>query len=173
MRLMHALFSSRRAWTLLFAAALLGLVPAARAAQTPAAPPVPAKATPSAPAKAATNAAPAEAELPKSVFNVPATAQEGRDPFFPQSTRLHKGPVASTTTTNLPAVVVELELKGISGTASRPLAIINNQTFGANEEGVVSTASGPARIRCLEIKTDSVRVFVNGQERVLSLRRNR
>ncbi len=54
--------------------------------------------------------------------------------------------------------VVELELKGISGTANRRLAIINNKTFEANEEGVVSTAWAPARITCKDINNDSVRV---------------
>lgn len=147
---------------LALAVALLGLAFAARAAQTPAAS--------SGHAQAATNAAPLELEIPKSVFINPSTPQEGKDPFFPQSTRLRKVSAVSTTTTNPPVVVVELELKGISGTANRPLAIINNQTFGANEEAAVSTASGPIRIRCLEIKTDSVRVLVNGQERLLRLR---
>jgi len=165
---MHASLSSRRAWTLLFLAALLGAVSAARAAQTPVASASrsPAK-TNAVPAK--TNAAPAELEVPKSVFVVPSTSLEGKDPFFPQSTRLRRVPVASTTTTNPPVAVIDLKLKGISGTANRPLAIINNQTFGANEEAVVATAVGPVRIRCLEIKTDYVRIVVNGQERILSL----
>jgi len=162
---MHASFSLRRAWRLPLAAALLGLAFAAGAAPAPAAA--------AARAQAPTNAAPAEPEVPKSVFIAAPTAQQGKDPFFPESIRTRKAPVLSPTTTNLPVVVVELELKGISGTADRPLAIINNQTFQANEEASVSTVSGPVRIRCLEIKADSVRVFVNGQERVLSLRRNR
>ena len=162
---MHGSFSPLRAWTLLLAAALLGLAFATGAAPAPAAS--------SARAQAPTNAAPAEPEPPKSVFTNPANPQEGKDPFFPQSTRLRKVPVVSPTTTNPPVAVVELELKGISGGTDRPLAIINNQTFGVNEEAVVSTASGPVRVRCLEIKADSVRVLVNGQERVLSLRRSR
>ena len=68
------------------------------------------------------------------------------------------------------AVTVDLKLNGISGTAARRLAIINNRTFEANEEGVVSTTSGPVRIRCLEIKDDSVLVQVGGEQRVLRLR---
>ncbi len=154
-----------RAWPLPLAAALLGLAFATHAAQTPAAS--------SGQAKAATNAAPAQPEPPKSVFITPSTPQEGKDPFFPQSTRLHKVPVVSSTATNRPVAVVELELKGISGPANRRLAIINNKTFEANEEGVVSTASGPVRITCKDINDDSVRVIVNGQERILSLRHSR
>ena len=162
MQLIQTQRPPHRTWTLPLAAALLGLALAAPAAQPPAASPGPAKAT--------TNAAPAEPEPPKSVFINPASAQGGKDPFFPQSTRLHKAPDA-TAPTNLPPVVVELELKGISGAANRPLAIINNRTFEANEENVVSTPSGPVRVRCLEIKTDSVLVQTGGEQRILRLRR--
>ncbi|MGA2751962.1 MAG: hypothetical protein ABSG59_24630, partial [Verrucomicrobiota bacterium] len=77
-------------------------------------------------------------------------------------------------TTNLQpsasAVTVELKLNGISGTTGRRLAIINNRTFEANEEGVVSTTLGSVRIRCLEIKPNSVLVQIGGEQRVLRLR---
>jgi len=76
------------------------------------------------------------------------------------------------TATNAPrdVVVVELELRGISGTVDRRLAIINGHTFGVGEEGEVPTSNGRARIRVLEIKSDSVVVLVNGEQRVLRLR---
>ncbi len=72
--------------------------------------------------------------------------------------------------TNEPVVVVDLDLKGISGAANRRLAIINNRTFEAGEEGEVASSSGHVRLTCKEIKDDSVRVIVNGQERTLRLR---
>lgn len=125
---------------------------------------------PTAPAPAPTNALPAQLEIPKSVFLIPTTPQEGKDPFFPLSRRLFASVVVRT---NLqPAVVatVELKLNGVSGTADHRLAIINNRTFEANEESLVSTASGPVRIRCLEIKSDSVLVQVGGEQRILRLR---
>ena len=98
--------------------ALLLCLPAvaAKAAQTS---PVPAGQTPG-----ATNAAPAEPELPKSLFRIPASPQEGRDPFFPQSA-LRKPEVIRSPVVAPPAIA-ELELKGISGTADHRLAIINN-----------------------------------------------
>lgn len=68
------------------------------------------------------------------------------------------------------AVSVELKLNGISGTTDHRLAIINNRTFEANEEGPVSTTLGPVRIRCLEIKPDSVLIQVGGEQRILRLR---
>lgn len=120
---------------------------------------------------AATNAAPVQAEIPKSVFLIPATPQEGKDPFFPRSMRLFASVVVKTNVQPLATPrSVELRLNGISGTADRRLAIINNQTFETNEEGEVPTNPGRARIRCLEIKADSVLVQVGAEQRVLRLR---
>jgi hypothetical protein len=120
---------------------------------------------------AATNAAPIQAEIPKSVFLIPTTPQEGKDPFFPRSMRLFASAVVKTNVQRLATPPsVELRLNGISGTADRRLAIINNQTFETNEEGEVPTNPGRARIRCLEIKADSVLVQVGAEQRVLRLR---
>jgi hypothetical protein len=118
---------------------------------------------------AATNAGPAQVEIPKSVFLVPSTPQEGKDPFFPRSMRLYAS-AGVKTNVQPTAPSFELRLNGISGTADHRLAIINNQTFQANEEGEVPTNPGHARIRCLEIKPDSVLVEVGGQQRALRLR---
>ena len=152
---------------LAFAAAFLSLAFASHAAQSPTNAPVSAS-------RAATNALPALVEIPKSLFMIPTSPQEGKDPFFPRSMRLFaSGVVVKTnlpTNTPAPVPVVELRLNGISGTPDRRLAIINNQTFEANEEGEVPTNPGRARIRCLEIKPDSVLVQVGGEQRVLHLR---
>jgi hypothetical protein len=127
---------------------------------------------PPSPAPAPTNALPAQLEIPKSVFLIPTSPQQGKDPFFPRSMRLFTSSVVVSTNPQPTAVViVELKLNGISGTSDRRLAIINNRTFEANEENVVSTASGPVRIRCLEIKSDSVLVQIGGEQRILRLRR--
>jgi hypothetical protein len=152
---------SFRAGTFLLAAALFSPAFATHAAQTPAGASGP---------KTATNAVPAEPEPPKSIFVIPSTTREGRDPFFPQSSRLHKSPAVTAGTTNPPPSVVDLQLKGISGVGNRRLAIINNRTFGMGEEGEVSSNVGVVRITCQEIKDDSVRVLLNGQERILRLR---
>ena len=163
MRLMPAPCLSLRAWTLPLAAALLGLTFTARAAQTPPAT--------SGKVKAITNAAPAELEPPKSVFIIPATSEEGKDPFFPRSTRLHPStPVVTPTTTNIAPAVVQLDLKGISGAVDRRFAIINNHTFAVGEEEELTVNSGRVRVVCKEIKDNSVVVLVNGQERILRLR---
>jgi hypothetical protein len=144
-----------------FATAALALVLGATAAQTTA--PAAGK------APASTNAAPAQPQIPTSVFINPTTPQEGRDPFFPLSTR--QKPVVFQITTNAPAVAIaELELKGISGAGAHRLAIINNRTFESGEEGTVLSNVGRVRLTCKEINADSVRVLLNGVERTLTLR---
>jgi hypothetical protein len=162
MRLMFTPCPLLRAWTLLLAAALLSPAFAAHAAKPPAGA--------SGRTKAATNAVPVEPEPAKSVFVIPSSSKEGKDPFFPQSSRLNKAPVATKGTTNLPQTAVDLQLKGISGGANRRLAIINNRTFETGEEGEVTSGAGVVRITCQEIKDDSVRVLLNGRDRTLRLR---
>ena len=147
------------------AVVVFGSMLTARAAQTPA----DSKAAGVA-AKSPAAAVPAEPEIPKSIFHIPASPQDPvKDPFFPQSTRLRNKPQLIVSS-NAPPVVVELELKGISGGAERRLAIINSRTFAVGEEGDVPTSSGKAHIRVLEIKSDSVVVLLNGEQRVLRLR---
>jgi hypothetical protein len=147
---------------LALAATFLSLAFASLAAQSPAKSSTTALLAP-------TNAAPVQPEIPKSVFIIPTTPQEGKDPFFPSSMRLFSSAVVKTNVqpTTRP---VELHLNGISGTADHRLAIINNQTFEINEEGEVPTHPGRTRIRCLEIKPDSVLIQVGGEQRVLHLR---
>jgi hypothetical protein len=150
---------------LAFVALLLSLAFASRAAQPRPSAPAPAPA-------AATNALPAQPVIPQSVFIMPSTPQEGKDPFFPRSMRPY-GPGHEVVKTNAQssAIFVELRLNGISGSAERRLAIINNRTFEVNEEGMVSNPSGaPVRIRCLDIKAESVLVQIGGEQRILRLR---
>ena len=126
--------------------------------------------SPASPTPAPTNTLPAQLEIPKSVFIIPATPQEGKDPFFPRSMRIYNNVLVKTNLQTAVVVTVDLHLNGISGTVDHRLAIINNHTFDAGEEGEVTTSSGRVRITCKDIKTDSVRVLVNGEERILRLR---
>lgn len=121
--------------------------------------------------KSAKDAKPVAPEPPVtlSTFVLPAKPSEGKDPFFPHSTRPY-GAVAPTKTAQ-PAVVAELTLGGISGTTDRPLAIINNSTFTTGDELEVTSGKLKLRIRCLEInmQTGSVLVQVGGERRELRL----
>ena len=148
---------------LALAVVLLGLAFASLAAQTR-------TNAPAGSAPAATNALPLLSPIPQSVFIIPMTPQEGKDPFFPRSTRLFNDVLVKTNLQPTAAVAVELKLNGISGTADHRLAIINNRTFGIGEEGEVVSNGGRVRILCKDIKADSVRVLISGEERILRLR---
>jgi hypothetical protein len=148
---------------LAFAFALLGVAFAGLPAQ-------PKTNAPAASAPAATNAQPALPPIPHSVFVIPITPQEGKDPFFPRSMRIFSDVVVKTNLQATASVAVELKLNGISGSPDRRLAIINNRTFEIGEEGEVVSNAGRVHLICRDIKADSVRIFVNGEERVLRLR---
>jgi hypothetical protein len=111
--------------------------------------------------------------IPQSAFSFPSTPKEGKDPFFPSSTRPY-AVAAANAKTNMPAIVsnVPLHLSGVSGSLARPLAIINNRTFAVGEENDVMTDAGRVRIRCLDIdvKRELVLVQAGGQRRELRLR---
>lgn len=111
-----------------------------------------------------------EPAIPQSTFRQPKKPAEGRDPFFPKSTRVH-GEVAVVKTVQSIKPITELALKGISGTPEQPLAIINNVNFSAGEESDVVTSAGRIRVRCVEINrsTGTVTVQVGGQTRELRL----
>ena len=102
-----------------------------------------------------------------SVFEIPSSLKEGHDPFFPNSTRFIK---RAPTPKPVEGPVV-LEFKGVSGTADRPLAIINNRTFAVGEEQDVTTANGKVKVMCLEIDGLKVKVRAQGTTQELLLRK--
>lgn len=123
---------------------------------------------------ATTNAAPAEAPIPQSVFSVPRSRGDGVDPFYPRSTRLDLTP-APISSTNKAPVVGELVIKGFSGTPAQPLVILNDRTFGVDDEKEVATPQGRVRVRCIEIslKDETTIVEVSGERRELRFRRGK
>jgi hypothetical protein len=101
---------------------------------------------------------------PHSVFTIPSNPSEGRDPFFPDSTRPYAVAVAATPRS---VDISSLVLKGFSGTMKDRLVIINNRTFAAGDEGNVTTSTGRIYLKCIEIKTNSVVIEVDGQRHEL------
>jgi hypothetical protein len=94
---------------------------------------------------------------------------KGRDPFFPKSHRreLAAPPGSSTNSIVAPKpvpVVPVLVLKGVVGSATRRLALINNQTMAPGETSSVRVPDGRVRVKCLEIGTDYVVVKVEGED---------
>ena len=94
-----------------------------------------------------------------SIFVLPMNAADGRDPFFPESTRAMEAEAANTHTVEITAIKVP----GVSGTPGHYLAIINTHTFSVGEEGDIKTASGTVHIRCLAIQPSGVTVEINGK----------
>ncbi len=100
----------------------------------------------------------------RSIFILPSNPREGRDPFFPDSTRPYKIAVAANPRV---ADVSSLVVKGFSGSMNRRLVIINNHTFAAGDEGDVVTPDGRIHLSCIEIRTNSVVIEVGGQRHEL------
>jgi hypothetical protein len=100
----------------------------------------------------------------RSIFILPSNPREGRDPFFPDSTRPYK---LAVTASPQVANVTSLVVKGFSGSGDRRLVIINNHTFAAGDEGDVVTPGGRIHLSCVEIKTNSVVIEVGGQRHEL------
>ena len=124
----------------------------------------------------ATNAVPVVADVRpgRSLFVIPTGSQEGKDPFFPRSVRVYEttAPVKPGRT-NSPTV--ELALTGISGSTDKPLAIINNVTFGVNDDNDVIVKGRRIRIHCVDINLAEgrVRVQIGSEMRDLRLPINR
>jgi hypothetical protein len=100
----------------------------------------------------------------RSVFVMPTNPQEGRDPFYPESTR----PYASAVVSHVAPVTTTLVIKGFSGTPANRMVIINNHSFGVGDEGDVLTEGGRVHIRCLEINANNVIIEANNQRRELT-----
>lgn len=147
--------------------------------------PPPAPATP-APAKAAVKLAASTnqvvaTDLFVGVFDMYGSPDyKGLDPFFPESARIHPPPPkpkeGETDTKpkegNVPIVVPDtaLVLKAILGAPPRRVAAINRTTFEEGEEAEVKCAHGVIKVKCLEIRDDSVRILADGKEKELRFR---
>ena len=102
----------------------------------------------------------------RSLFIQPDNSREGRDPFYPESTR----PFDAKHAASQSAVEINtLTLKGVLGTPGHYVAIINNHAFAVGDEGAVRTQGGTAHVRCVEIRTNTVVVEINGQRHELNL----
>ena len=105
-------------------------------------------------------------EIPVSIFVVPTNSADGRDPFYPESTRF----LGSSTNSRISINPVILVLQGISGTPTSKLAIINGRTLAEGEQTELTLGGKRVQIRCVEIKADSVTVEVEGSRHELKMR---
>lgn len=107
-----------------------------------------------------------------SIFIMPTNPSQGRDPFFPESTRVYDQMLANSKT-NQVVKLPPLTVFGISGTPGHLLAIINNHTFAAGDTGEVLTPAGDkVQIHCLEVEMNYVLVEVNGHKHRINMGKN-
>jgi hypothetical protein len=104
-------------------------------------------------------------QVPRSIFNIPASSKEGRDPFFPASLRPYQSVVVpgSHPTTDLSSLVIQ----GVLGAPPHQLVIINNVTFGVGDDAEVRTPQGRIQIHCVQISGNTAVIEANGQEHTL------
>ena len=106
-----------------------------------------------------------------SVFVYPNNTSEGRDPFFPASSRAYAS--SPETLAHTPSLT-DLVVKTIVGTPPRVFAIVNNHTFAPGDEGDVSLKDGRRlHIRVLDInpKAGTVTVEASGATVTLTFTR--
>jgi hypothetical protein len=61
-----------------------------------------------------------------------------------------------------PSAPTTLQLKAVFWDSKRPLALINEHSFGVQEEGKVRLGTTNVTVKCLAIRQDAVRIRVNG-----------
>ncbi len=107
---------------------------------------------------------------PKSVFTFdPKTI---KDPFFPKTRRFAALNVKTNEAELPPAPLFpeEIHCKGISGTPTRPLAIINNKTVEKGERFDLFINGQRVRVNCINIMDKRVVLEINGVTKELKLR---
>ncbi|MCX7867087.1 MAG: hypothetical protein N2438_08170 [Limisphaera sp.] len=113
--------------------------------------------------------------IPRSVFEIPGDPSQGRDPFFPRSQRLFAGRTGSTNVT--PVARIQWTLRGLAGTPQQRLATLRTSgdrprtlILAEGEETSLPAAGGEVRVRCVQIRDDTVVIEVNGVQQELRLR---
>jgi hypothetical protein len=122
-------------------------------------------------AEPAKSTAPTTNAVPQSVFTIPANKTEGIDPFFPKSERLWARTDVTPVASKPKATGMDcLTLKGLSGTPSSPLAMVNGRTMARGEDAEIVTDCGRLLVHCVDITTNSAIIEVSGERRELRLR---
>lgn len=107
--------------------------------------------------------------VPQSVFVIPTKAGEARDPFFPNRIIQQESAKVVAPTNVAPSGISCLTLKGLSGTAANPLAMINGRTMARGEDAEIKTDCGRLLVHCVDITTNSAVIEVGGERRQLFL----
>ena len=97
----------------------------------------------------------------RSTFTMPKQFSEGRDPFFPESTRVFQAALLETPSRSK-VDVNSLVVKGYSRDAKSAYVVINNHTFTVGDEGDVPTTGGRIHLKCVDVLPHAVVVEFNG-----------
>ena len=138
---------------------MISLSLASAATQAPKASPQPAAKSPAAAPAPSTNTV---AAIPQSVFVVPQSSRDGRNPFFPSA----KWGVETPRPKEAPTVVTFV-LNGITSPPRRT-AMINGRTFEPGETGEIRLSNGnKVMITCAEVRDDCAVITYGGERREL------
>lgn len=110
-----------------------------------------------------------QTNIARSMFVIPKEAVEGRDPFFPNTTRSLSGE-KTLVKTAAAAPLALLVLNGLSGTPDHRLAMINGRTLAQGESSDISIGGVLVKVRCVEIKEKTVVVESGGTRQELFMR---
>lgn len=92
---------------------------------------------------------------------MPKQFSEGRDPFFPDSSRVYQA-VLLESPNRTKADVSLLVVKGINRDAKGTYVIINNHTFTVGDEGDVTTSGGRIHLKCVDVLPNAVVIESGG-----------
>ncbi|MCI0537169.1 MAG: hypothetical protein L0Z50_18280 [Verrucomicrobiales bacterium] len=123
-------------------------------------------------ASVASNSTPEVVQVQRSVFST--NVDEGRDPFFPESTRRSPRLAGSQPPAAGPAQPGShfLKLTGLWPSKRRPLALINRTSIAPGEEANITVfvsngqnvpESRKLLVRCLEVRQNSVLISIDGE----------
>jgi hypothetical protein len=100
---------------------------------------------------------------PRSFFTQPTNQREGRDPFWPESTRVWDSNIAVKSAAE---TATTLKVDGYSIVGGRPIVIINKVSFlNGDEADLPAPGGGHTHVHCISIESDHVEVEVNGMRR--------
>jgi len=107
--------------------------------------------------------------VPKSVFIIPTSSADGRDPFFPNSTRA-PGSAQPDRPAHVDAIPSPFVLNGVNMLPGSRTAIINGRTIAEGETANIPTATGDVAVHLLEFKNNAVVIQFGSQTNELHMR---
>ena len=113
-------------------------------------------------------AAPAKVVPAHSVFVMPSSSRDGRDPFYPESQRPYEEAVVQVAKPHT-VDVASFTITGHSVENGHEMVIINKHTFAVGDEGEVMTSAGRVHVRLVEIHGNVAVVEANGGRREIAI----